>query len=250
MVSLQQAIRERRSVRTFDGRDLSADDAQSIDAAIAEASAPFDGRFAIRRAAFPADGPTRPGSYGVVRGAVSYMLLYVGDRAIDRMAGGFAMERIVLEATRRQLATCWIGGTFRKSTFGVAADPVDGMRLTIVVPIGYSAERKRFVERLTSFAARSRTRLPFSRLFSGDTEWCAEPLEMMSLAPSSVNSQPWRAVASSTAVEFTATAAGVLHDIDMGIGLCHFCLTAESLGMNGRLTVDNPETNSARWTLE
>lgn len=250
MVSLQQAIRERRSVRTFDGRDLTADDALFLDTAIADASAPFDGRFAIRRAAFPADGPTHPGSYGVIRGAMRYLLLYVGNRAIDRMAGGFAMERIVLEATRRHLATCWIGGTFRKSTFGAAADPIDGMRLTIVVPIGYSTDRKRLVERLTSFAVRSRTRLPFNRLFSGATEWCAEPLEMMRLAPSSVNSQPWRAVASATAVDFTATASGGLHDIDMGIGLCHFCLSAESFGMKGRLTVDNPETNSARWTLE
>ncbi|MCM1440908.1 MAG: hypothetical protein NC131_17165 [Roseburia sp.] len=250
MVSLKQAIIERHSVRTFDCRDLTVDDAQFLDSAIAYASAPIEGRFTIRQAVFPTDGTTRPGSYGVIRGAVRYLLLYVGNRAIDRMAGGFALERIVLEATLRGLSTCWIGGTFRKSTFGDAASPIDGMRLTIILPIGYKAARKRIIDRLTSFVARSHTRLPFDCMFHGTTDRFTEPLEMMRLAPSSVNSQPWRAVASTNSVEFTSTASGGLHDIDMGIGLCHFCLSAESIGLNGRLTVDNPETNSARWTLE
>lgn len=247
---LTAAVEMRRSVRSFNGCDLAAADLSFLDQSIAAVSVPFPGKFAITHASFPVSGPQRPGSYGVIHGACHYIMLLTGSHTVDRMAGGFALEQVVLEATLRGLGTCWIGGTFHGSSFSSACQGFEGLKLVAVMPIGYPAERKRFVEKLTSAIARSRTRRPFNELFQGDVEPWRFPLEMMRLAPSSVNSQPWRAVASETSVCFNAKASGGLHDIDMGIGLSHFVLAAEACGLKGELTVADDETNSARWALE
>ena len=78
-------------------------------------------------------------------------------------------------------------------------------------------------------------------------------LEMVRLAPSAVNRQPWRVVLEDHAAHFyllrsKSFGRGVLdmQKIDMGIALCHFDLAAQEAGFCPQLTEMNPElrTNS------
>ena len=76
----------------------------------------------------------------------------------------------------------------------------------------------------------------------------ARPLEAVRLAPSAVNKQPWRAVASKGTVSFYVKrnkgfgdeATGDLQKIDLGIALCHFQLTAEEDGLKPELFLQDP----------
>ena len=95
----------------------------------------------------------------------------------------------------------------------------------------------------------SRSRLSFSELFfNGDFSTAlseeaageyAYPLEMLRLAPSAVNKQPWRVVLADKAVHFykcgnMSEAMGFdMQRIDVGIGMCHFHLAAEEIHLKG-----------------
>ena len=66
---------------------------------------------------------------------------------------------------------------------------------------------------------------------------------MMRLAPSSTNSQPWRATTDSDIVHFYCATSNRYSLTDCGIGLCHFADGATHAGIQGnfRNISDHPE---------
>lgn len=108
-------------------------------------------------------------------------------------------------------------------------------------------------------AIKADERLPFEELFfdgSFDVPLTkdiagrlAEPLEMVRLAPSAVNKQPWRVVvADNTAHFYLKRSKGFGHDgkldmqmIDMGIALFHFAITAMENNLSTSFVQDDPQ---------
>ena len=156
------------------------------------------------------------------------------DTDTAAIAAGFVMERVVLEATRLGLGTCWMAATFRSADFAKGVGALQSVPLRIVCPVGEPSGHSSLRHRLTCIMAGSRKRKPFGELFSdGDFPTPLSPagrlgeaLELMRLAPSSLNSQPWRALVSpdKSAIHFYTKAKGDLAMLDLGIGLCHFAL--------------------------
>lgn len=226
------ALSERRSIRTFAGSALDAGQRMALQRFIDEArlSQPFGpAQFAINIVDVDTDGDFRPGTYGIIKGARTYLTMTVGATRADAMTAGFVMEQVVLQAWMEGLGTCWIGGTFKESTFlGSTAVPEE-QTLRIVVPVGVSADHSRFVDRMARLIAGSNRRKPFGKMFFyGDwhnpldvNSTYGEALMAMRCAPSSTNSQPWRVLVVGDTVHFYGV-RGRFSDIDMGIGLCHF----------------------------
>ncbi len=239
-MNMLKAIEKRRSVRTFTEAPLSADELAQIDRAIASARNPLGGNFTIRRAHFGDGGVKSPGSYGLIKGATDWLMLAVAPGDNDAMAAGFTLEQIVLNLTEIGLGTCWIGGTFKSGDFADFKDWPEGQKLEIVVPFGYSAGT-RLLERIERLAARSDSRKPFVRLFF-DNDF-ATPLDENSSfgkslaavrpAPSSLNSQPWRALVKGDTVHFYSSMHRRMSLFDMGIALCHFKAGEEAHGYDG-----------------
>jgi nitroreductase len=84
----------------------------------------------------------------------------------------------------------------------------------------------------------------------------AQPLEMVRWAPSASNKQPWRIIRIGDAwhfylqrtkgygkgtLLFSILRLADLQRVDMGIAMCHFELTARSLGLHGRWIVEDPK---------
>ena len=77
---------------------------------------------------------------------------------------------------------------------------------------------------------------------------CVSPLEMVRLAPSAVNKQPWRVVLDKNGAHFyrkrskgfVSEAVGDMQKIDMGIALCHFALAAKENAINVCFRVSDP----------
>jgi len=72
------------------------------------------------------------------------------------------------------------------------------------------------------------------------------PMEMLRLAPSAVNKQPWRIVVDGDRVHFfEKPIAGSgkidMQRIDVGIGICHFHLAAEEQGLRGHFERTVPD---------
>ncbi|MBR3561892.1 MAG: nitroreductase family protein [Oscillospiraceae bacterium] len=77
-------------------------------------------------------------------------------------------------------------------------------------------------------------------------------LEMLRLAPSATNAQPWRILRRDGAFHFYAKASEgkdeidppIIQRVDVGIGANHFCLTAWEQGIGGSLKVMDAPTDT------
>lgn len=252
-------ITSRRSTRSYDGSPLSDSEIALLAAAFQSAvPGPFGGKpcFAVLTAAVR--GKVKMGTYGLISNVPAYIAGSVSRSAHANEDFGYAMEGVILEATRLGLGTCWIGGVFdrARATAAVGAEPGD--LIPAVCAIGRPAEVRSLVDRLVTNAAASRTRKDPSLLFfdsSFDQPYpmnSSEPwttvLEAVRMAPSASNKQPWRIIrtppiAASPAAFHLYLAEdkaynGIfgevrLQNVDMGIAMRHFEVAARSLGLPG-----------------
>jgi len=123
--------------------------------------------------------------------------------------------------------------------------------------VGYPAEKLRLTEKFFRKAIKADDRQPWqTRFFREDLdhpltpETAGEyrfPLEMVRLAPSAVNKQPWRVVVTGDSVHFYQKTAGGemgpmdMGRIDLGIAMCHFDLAVREQGMEGTFLREDPK---------
>lgn len=255
--SFSLLVRSRHSVRSYAGKPLSDAERDELLGAVAGAGCPFASAEAlsIDLADFDITGPCKPGTYGMINGAASFLLMGFDDTPEASLAAGFVFEQVILRATSLGLGTCWMAATFRNTDFEAKAGFGPGRKIKVVSPVGVPAARRSFLERVTRFAAGSDRRKPFSSLFfSGDfrtplvrENTFGNALEMLRLAPSSMNSQPWRAVVEGgRTVHFYYESKAKMPYLDCGIGLCHFAL-ADACGNEAGMfyiAADAPEAPS------
>jgi len=241
---ITDAIRDRRSCRTFDPRPLPPDTAAAVERLIRKPlRGPFGGvvRFALVPVhPGPGDRRRRMGTYGFVQGAPAFLAGAVtrGPRSLEDY--GWCMEKVVLDLTAMGLGTCWLGGTFRRSSFARAVELAPGEVQPAVSPVGFPTVRKGPVDIVASTVAGSRGRRRWEDLFlfdkAGAGPWM-DCLEAVRLAPSAANGQPWRMVQAAAPAVFhfysVRSAGRSLQAVDMGIAMCHFELVARELGLGG-----------------
>ena len=254
MEHIEELVRNRRSVRTFDGKGLSEEDLRKLSSFMAELKNPYD----IHVECKLLDAKQNKLSCPVVSGTD----LYVGAKAknVPHMeeAFGYSFEMLVLYAQSLGIGTVWIGGTMDRAAFERAMDLGEEERMPCVSPLGYPAKKKSLKENMMRKAIKADSRLPFEDLFFDGTYGVplteekagklAGPLEMVRWAPSAVNKQPWRVVVNENAAHFylkrnkgfISDAAGDLQKIDLGIALCHFALGAGESGLNVKFEINDP----------
>lgn len=267
--SIADLVAARRSCRTYRPLPLAVDDRQYlVDAMRSLPRPPFGGsaRFALA-AAVPGDSDALKGlgTYGFIKHPAGFIIGAAHDTAAPGVLEdfGYLMECLVLMATDRDLGTCWLGGSFTKSSFATRIAAVAGETVPAVIALGY-ADDQRVMERLLRMGAGADHRLPPEDLFfDGDFDHplprgaaglLEGPLELVRRAPSASNRQPWRVVAASqgrwhfycqrSAGYRTRNQAlfGVedMQRIDMGIALCHFELGCRELNRAGRWLCEDP----------
>ena len=236
-MTIEQIIKARHSVRSFDGCPVLADISASLKSVETQVFNPFKAPYQFIFHTFDAKAEAHPGTYGVIRNASTYILVGVQpDNPLSYMAAGYSLERMLLHAVGMGLGYCWMGGTFRGNDFGKAVKFDTPLHLRLIIPIGYPADRIRLTERLAKALFRSNSRKPFDTLFSqyefGEHIPASSPystaLEMMRLAPSSLNSQPWRALVDGDKVHFYGRISNILNYTDIGIAISHFAAVAPS----------------------
>ncbi len=211
------------------------------------------------------------GTYGFIRNPAGFIIGTAGQGMLNLEDFGYAMESIVLYATQLGLGSCWLGGTFTRSSFSDIIRPADGEILPAVVSFGYPAEnsRKHTIRKL----AGSNNRKDWNELFFNSSpskiltrEEAGEfttALEMVRLAPSASNKQPWRIVKENGNFYFflkrdnNTKKVSLLNRIlkladlprvDMGIAMSHFDLALQSLGVTGHWEISNYQiSGSSPW---
>lgn len=232
-----QAIGARKSVRTFDGRPLTEKDAHELSRVLKETESPFGGKIFTEIFSVGKEELKVPSTYGVIKGARSFILVAIDESDIERstLSAGYVCEAAVLKATQIGAGTCWLGGTFSRKDFKPATAIPDGFRLIAVIPVGYPADKARFLERMMRRMAGSDGRKPFGELFY-ENSWgrplpesspLKPALDALRLAPSSTNSQPWRVIVCKNKAHFYFK-PGMYALLDMGIGTYHFGVMCQS----------------------
>ncbi|MDE6080313.1 MAG: hypothetical protein K2G35_09660 [Duncaniella sp.] len=249
-MTIIEAMQARRSVRSFDGSRLTSIQTELLQHAIEESYSPFGGRVTIRLKEFDLRQGFKPSTYGFIKGATTFFLLAMADDEASALTAGFQFEQVILHAWQMGLGTCWIAGTFKCSDFDRDETWPDDEMLKVVSPVGHAIDPT-FREKLMRLAAGSKHRKPFDTLFfnrdcstyvAPDNQF-REALEMLRLAPSSTNSQPWRALVSGDRVDFYCLPKGPLAPLDTGIGICHFVETEKFYGYEGTFSkiIDAPQ---------
>jgi nitroreductase len=205
------------------------------------------------------------GTYGFIKGATGFIIGAIQDDEKNLEDFGYLMERIILLATDIGLGTCWLGGTFTKSSFSERVSPSPGELVPAVAAVGYCSEKPRrlgtFIRNSAGADRRlsweqlffdSRFGVPLSRQGAGDY---ATALEMVRWGPSASNKQPWRVIKDGDIWHFYLQrkpgyrerrlvrlfTVADMQRIDMGIAMCHFELMARDHGLDGRWEINAPD---------
>jgi hypothetical protein len=205
------------------------------------------------------------GTYGFIRSATAFL---AGASLVESQSledYGFLMEQFILAATSQGLGTCWLGGSFTRSTFGRKLNIQKGEEIPAVTAIGIMADPEKARDGFIRHQAGSHHRRAWERLFSDGKFGTplsnsaagkyAIPLEMVRLGPSASNKQPWQIVRSGLDWHFylrrtegyrggiinKALKISDIQRLDIGIAMCHFELTARELGLKGKWVLKEPE---------
>lgn len=253
---VEEVIKERISVRTYSGQPITEETKKKIGDYAETVTNPFDAKITFKLLESDAAlNAAKLGTYGFIKGAKNYIGASVQESELELEGLGYAFEKMILYITSLGLGTCWLGGTFKRSEFAAAMSIKKDELFPCVTPFGFAAEKKRMTDSMVRMIAKSDTRKPWSELFfdqnfttplltneAGDYE---RPLEMVRLAPSASNKQPWRIVKDKNAYHFfeyktpgySSKFGYDIQRLDLGIAACHFHLTAVERELNGRFQV-------------
>jgi nitroreductase len=204
------------------------------------------------------------GTYGFIKNPTGFVLGKSLDTPGSLEDFGYLMETILLKAAEIDIGSCWLGGTFTKSGFVRLMDLQAGEIIPSVASLGYPADQTAWVDRVSRLYAGADRRLPWGDLFFSiqfgtpltpeDTGAYKNPLELVRLAPSASNKQPWRIVKIDHAWHFYIFRnrqypppvfvfllnLADLQRIDLGIAMSHFELSAREQGLSGTWQNQDP----------
>lgn len=234
------SIESRKSVRTFTGAKLTDNYKEKIINYITNEDnlIGINGnkiRFELREVDGSESG--KIGTYGFIKNAPAFLIVICKNDKNNMIDCGYVFEKLILFLEDIGVNTCWLGGTFNRKQLDVKFDLGDV--IPVISPLGYTLEKKSFMERSIRKVMKSNNRLDFDSLFfyndfitKIDDQRTRDILELVRLAPSAANRQPWRVVIDSDSdahfyIERTSSkepkkSSCDLQMVDMGIALAHY----------------------------
>lgn len=266
-VNMIHAMQKRISRRSYVGKSLTDDQKKLLEAFIQENTAvPFSSSVGCIILDLPGMGTTelkKLGTYGMIKDAYTYLVGHCGDSQRNLEDFGCFFEKVILYATHLGLGTCWLGGTFNRSAFqnrgGISVDRT----IPAVSPVGKAVEQKTIRENVIRFFSSAHKRKNWNKLFYHETPGTPlaesdageyrQVLDMVRIAPSASNKQPWRIVKKKGNdtyhffLQRNRSYQNILsmmklpdiQRIDMGIALCHFETAAGELKLGGQWQSDS-----------
>jgi len=267
---IEKVIRTRKSIRTYNNIPIEpAVKQQLIEFMLANSVGLFGNKVDF----YWIDGSSdefkdiKLGTYGVISGTNSFIIGKITDSDKNFEDFGFCLEKLILYCAEMNVGTCWLGGTYNKSSFADSVHLKEGEFIPAVTPIGYFGTKKRTIDKMFRRFAGSDNRKPFDELFFSQifTRSLSEKekstygffLEMIRLAPSASNKQPWRIVLIDNVFHFylkrtpnynSKLLQSDLQRVDMGIAMSHFELALSEKKVDHSWSVQNPGLETKELT--
>ncbi len=249
---VRPTIKSRRSVRTFDNKELSAEDREKFEEHLKNVPNPFGIPLEFRIL----DCDKYDVSSSVITGEHTYFAAKVRKVKNFELAAGYSFEEACLYARSLGLGTVMLAATFSRDKVEKAMDLEPDEVVPVASPVGYASKKQSLRETVMRKSIGADGRKDFGELFfkdsfenSLDIEDAGifkEALEMVRWAPSAANKQPWRIVMKDDRVHFyekrtmRENALGDIQRFDVGIATCHFDLMMESAGKKGKFVFEDP----------
>ncbi len=261
-------IQDRFSCRTYTEQPIASDKQQQLKGYLSQLETGPLGtslRFELIAASAQDSQALRGlGTYGYIRNPSGFLIgtMCPGKKNLEDF--GYRLEQAILYATDLGLGTCWLGGTFTKSSFARRISASRDERIPAVVSLGYIPDETQARQTPLRRQVGADRRLPWETLFLDGRFGAAlardragryaVPLEMVRLGPSASNKQPWRVVQDRDIYHFYLKRTMGYRDsplqrlfrvedlqrVDLGIAMCHFELAARELGLRGHWAVQEP----------
>ena len=256
-INVKEVIKRRISNRTYEERSLTEEDKKKLLEFNSTLTNPFGVEVKVQYISKKKGADdVQLGTYGTIKGAKDFLAITVKDQPYAMEAIGYQFENLVLYATAMGIGTVWLAGTFKRKDFINAIEIGEDDLFPCICPLGYPAQKQSFLEKITKASLGSKKRKDWDKLFfledftkaltKADAGIYEDALEMLRLAPSATNSQPWAVVKEGHKFHFFCNYKNTLNDdvkkikhIDIGIALSHFHQTAMSKGLNGNLQIED-----------
>jgi nitroreductase len=248
-------ITQRSSWRSYSRRPLSEQIFGKIEVCLENLpSAPFGNQaeFRLVHKIQAAEQKVRFGTYGFIKGAQYFI---VGKIKVTEHASedyGYLLEYIILQLTRLDLGTCWLGGTFQRGEFARLIGLQSDELIPAITPVGIKSGKRSVRDRIIRTGAGSANRKRWEELFFQDSSLTplakedagryVEVLEMVRQGPSASNKQPWRILFENYRWHlFLARSTGYrrmnlavdMQKLDLGIAMYHFEAVARERQLQG-----------------
>ncbi len=268
MESIIEIIKQRFSNRAYSDRKIEEGLKKDImNYALGMGKGPFGNsvRFQLVESLSP---EAHLGTYSMIKGASLYLAGAVKKAEKSMEDFGYCMETAVLKAAGSGISSCWLGGTFSRSSFAKKINLGEDEVIPAVTPLGYPGEKSTLLAGLLGMSRGNRSRKPFEELFfeggigvplkkSDLDENYRTVLESVRLAPSASNKQPWRIIRDKDMKKWhfylnedklynNVFKDIKLQNVDIGIAMCHFDLSAKELGLAGSWKTMNPGLNAGK----
>jgi nitroreductase len=251
--SIEEAVEKRVSVRNYSNQPIEDEKRALLTDFLKGMDNPFNQKVAFHF--FDMDKSSEDqkiGTYGVIQKAKHFLGASIKPVPGALEALGYEMETVMLYLAHLDIGTCWLGGTFDRKGFTQALNVGEDEILPAITPFGYAQSNRHLQEVLMRTFVQAHKRLEWNKLFfSNDfqTPLSKEqagqfvfPFEMVRLAPSASNKQPWRILLKDGSVHFyeyktprySDAFAYDIQRIDMGIAASHFEYAVKELGISGK----------------
>ena len=222
-----ETIRERHSVREYDGKPLARAEFDALGAVVEECA-----RESGLDIQLVGDNPevfNVIARFGLIRGCRTHVAFVADDAKVGGVAAdealGYWGQKIVLAAQDMGLNTCWCALCSRKKSRAVVA-PEKKIRLIIAVGHGKTQGFSRKTKSVEALSSVECAKAP---------AWFAAAMEAAQLAPTAMNNQNFKItlLSDGKTVRIDAPQSG-LNVIDEGIVRCNFEIAANEAGADWR----------------
>jgi hypothetical protein len=214
-MTMEEAIKTRHTIRTYDGRALAPEIARTLQSMIAEINRKAGLHFQLMNGIKDALAPYTI-RYGKWTGVTNYISLVgkVGPH-LDEQCGYYG-EQLVLWAQQHGLKTGWVETRLENPAEGIPVPEIAaGERLVITICIGYS-EATGSHHKIKTAEEMSETSDP-----ANVPDWFRKGMACAILAPTAGNQQLFKIHLNGETLSID-TVPGFLEKVDLGIAKYHF----------------------------
>ena len=210
-MDLLQAIQERHSVREYLEKKIEEEKRQKLNELIRKCNEESGLNIRIRY-----DDPdgfdSKLAHYGSFRNVMNYIILAGKPCEKLQEKSGYYGEKIVLEAQKMGLNTCWVALSFNKTN--VIKMISEGEKLVCVIAIGYGKTQGK--------PHKSKTMDKVIEIKGEIPDWFKKGAQAALLAPSAINQQKFKIEIQNGNPVISISGKGPYTKIDLGIVKYHF----------------------------